>query len=98
MVAHHVAGVLAQEALDALAELLRALHVELLHAVVASLDVCWGSKRWDLTGLGVVERHVGHQVANHREGAHRGDGDGLVLFKGAHARHAQQARLTVDLS
>src|SRR5256885_10148309 len=39
VVAYHVAGVLAEEALDALAELLRALHVDLRHPVVAGLDV-----------------------------------------------------------
>src|SRR5215207_7653615 len=38
VIAHDVAGVLAQEALDALAELLRALDVDLLHPVVAGLD------------------------------------------------------------
>ncbi len=39
VVAHNVAGVLAQEALDALAELLRPLDVDLLHPVVAGLEV-----------------------------------------------------------
>src|SRR6478735_4160931 len=35
VVTHDVAGVLAEEALDALAKLLRALHVDLLHPVLA---------------------------------------------------------------
>src|SRR5690625_1063057 len=42
VVADHVADVLAQEALDALAELLGALHIHLLHPVFAGLE----SLRW----------------------------------------------------
>ena len=44
VVADDVAGVLAQEALDALAELLPALNIDLLHAVVARLEVAGGAK------------------------------------------------------
>ncbi|SKT96008.1 Uncharacterised protein [Mycobacteroides abscessus subsp. abscessus] len=38
VVAYRVAGVLAQETFDALAEFLRALHVLLLHPVLAGLE------------------------------------------------------------
>ena len=79
VVADHVADVLAQEALDALAELLGALHVDLRHPVLAGLQILRRRERRDLAGLLVVERHVGHQVADHREGAQRGDGDRLGL-------------------
>src|SRR5205814_7162536 len=48
-------------------------------------------------GLGVVERHVGDQVADHREGTQRGDRDGLALGERRHAGHAAQPRLAVDL-
>ena len=64
VVAHDVADVLAQEALDALAELLAALHVDLLHAVLAGLQVGRRGERLDLARLLVVERHVGDQVAH----------------------------------
>ena len=43
VVAHDVADVLAQEALDALAELLRALDVDLRHPVVARREVAGGA-------------------------------------------------------
>ena len=48
-------------------------------------------------GLLVVERHVGHQVLDDREGAQRRHRDDLVLGEGAHARHAHQPRPPVDL-
>src|SRR5256885_7612529 len=97
VVADHVAGVLAEEALDALAELLRALHVDLLHPVLAGLEVGRGSEGRHLARLGVVEGHVGHQVADHREGTQWGDRDGLVLLVHRHAGHATEAGLAVDL-
>ena len=97
VVTDHVAGVLAQEALDALAELLAALDVDLLHPVVAGLEGRRRRERRDLARLLVVERDVGDEVADDREGAQRRDGDRLALVEGAHARHAHQARSTVDL-
>src|SRR5215831_14133658 len=78
VVADHVAHVLAQEALDALAELLRALHVDLLHPELARADRGIRGERGDLPRLGEVERHVGDEVPDHREGAQRGDRDGLT--------------------
>src|SRR6185437_10910798 len=55
VIAHHVAGVLAQVALDALAELLRALDVHLGHPVLARLEVLRRLEGRDLPGLLVVE-------------------------------------------
>src|SRR6266851_5845818 len=55
VVADHVAHVLAQEALDALAELLRPLHVLLLHPELAGADRGIRRERGDLPRLGVVE-------------------------------------------
>ncbi|CAM5408547.1 hypothetical protein STENM223S_09196 [Streptomyces tendae] len=75
VVAHHVAGVLAQEALDALAELLRAVHVLLHHPVLAGTEVGGRHEGRDLAGLGVVEADVRDQVPDHREGTQRRDGD-----------------------
>ncbi len=97
VVAHHMAGVLAQEALDALAELLRAVHIDLLHPVVARLHPLRRDEGGDLARLGVVERHVRHQVAHHGEGPQRGDRDRLLAAEDRHPRHAQQPRPSVDL-
>ncbi len=97
VVADRVAGVLAQEALNALAELLRPVHVLLLHPELARLDRRVRRERGDLAGLGVVERHVRDQVPDHREGPHRRDRQRLLLGEGRHPRHAAQARHAVDL-
>ncbi len=97
VVTDHVAGVLAQEALDALAELLRALHVDLLHPVLARLQVGRRGERGDLARLLVVERDVRDQVLDHRERPHRGDRDGLALLERVHPAHAHQLRHAVDL-
>ena len=78
VVTDDVADVLAQEALDALAELLRALDVDLRHAVLARREVRRREGR-DLLGLLVVVRDVGDEVLDHREGTQRGDGDRLGL-------------------
>ena len=50
-----------------------------------------------ISGLLVVERDVGHQVADHREGAHRGDGDGLVGSNVDMRSCTHQPRTAVDL-
>src|SRR5437588_164901 len=76
VVAHHVAGVLAQEALDALAELLRPAHVLLHHPVFARLQVLRRRERRYFPGLFVVERHIRYQVADDGKGPQRGDCDG----------------------
>src|SRR5438105_3996034 len=70
-----VTGVLAEEALDALAELLGPLDVDLLHAVRAVGLARHRREARDRRGLLVVVRDVGDQVADHREGAHRRDRD-----------------------
>src|SRR5438105_2126936 len=63
VVANHVADVLAQEALDALVELLNAIDVLLHHPVGAIGLRRLETKRRHLLGLLVVEGHVGHEVA-----------------------------------
>ena len=79
VVAQHVADVLAQEALDALAELLHAVDVLLLHAPGAVRRVGRARlERLDLLLDLEVPRHVGHQVADRRERLHRLDRDRLV--------------------
>ena len=97
VVTDHVAHVLAHEALDALAELLAALHVDLLHPQLARLGAGRRRERRHLPRLGVVERHVGDQVPDDREGPQRGHRDRLGLGEGVHPGHAHQPGLAVDL-
>src|SRR5881296_67544 len=97
VVAQHVAHVLAEEALDALAELLHPVDVLLLHAPGAV-----GLRRLRLEGRDapvdlVVPRDVGHQVLDDREGLHGGDRDRLAGGELVHARHAQEAWPAVHL-
>ena len=96
VVADHVADVLAHEALDALAELLAPLHVDLHHAVAA---LGLGTRLEGGDGLGhlVVEGDVGHQVADDRERLHGRHRDRLALGQRVHAGHAHEAGQAVDL-
>src|SRR5450432_1217949 len=52
----------------------------------------------NLLRLLVVERDVGDEVAQHREGAHRRDRDRLGRFEDRQPGHAQQSRPSVDFS
>src|SRR5262245_19417020 len=97
VVADHVAGVLTEEALDALAELLRPLDIDLRHPVRAvRLPRAWHEGRY-LLRLLVVEGDVGDQVLDDRKGTKRGDDHRFVLSEDAHPRHAHQPRYAVDL-
>ena len=96
-IAQHVADVLAQVALDALAELLDAIDVLLIHAMRA---VGLARPRLELRDplvLDVVPRHVGDEVLDHRERLERLRRDRLGLRERVHARHARELRLAVDL-
>ena len=98
VVAQHVADVLAEEALDALPELLHALDVALVHAPGAVGGI--GRARLErLDGRldAEVPRDVGDEVAHVRKGAHRLDGHRLVRRQLVEPRHAHQLRLAVDL-
>ena len=98
MVAQDVADVLAEEALDALPELLHALGVGLRHSPRAVLGV--GRTRFERLDPFldvVVPRNVGHQVADRRKRLYRLDRDRLVQVEGAEARHAHQLRIAVHL-
>ena len=74
-----------------------ALDVDLRHPALAVGVARRRRERRQLLGLLVVERDVGDQVADHREGAHRRDRDGLVLLEVREPAHAHQPRLAVDL-
>src|SRR5579875_2988515 len=97
VVTDHVADVLAQEALDTLVELLEPVDVDLGHAPHAVGVPRAEARRRDAARLGEVERDVGHEVAQDREGAQRGDRDRLARGQAGHARHAHEARDAVDL-
>src|SRR5258708_935 len=96
VVAYRVADVVAEKALDALAELLGTLDVLLHHPELARLDVAAVERR-DLPRLLVVPRNIGDEVADDGKGADRGDRDGLVLGEGGHPGHAHQPGHAVDL-
>src|SRR5215218_4307698 len=97
VVADDVADVLAQEALDALVELLHPVDVLLGHPVGAvGLPGTGRERRYPLGHL-EVERHVGDQVADDREGPQGGDGDRLAPLEDVEAGHAQQPGPAVDL-
>ena len=97
VVADDVADVLAQEALDALVELLDAVDVLLLIRRVPSASGGLGLNGGICLGLLVVVGDVGDQVLDEREGLERRDGDRLARLEGVHPRHAHEPRLAVDL-
>ena len=81
VIANNVAGVLTQEALDALTEFLAALHIDLLHTWLAWLHADRWLERRNFHRLLVVEGDVGDQVLNDWECSQWCDGDGLFWFK-----------------
>src|SRR5438552_14954061 len=97
VIAADVADVRAQEALDALVELLDAIDV-FLHHPVRAVGLRWlDAQRRHLPGLLVVVGDVGDEVADGRKAADRRHRDRLALLEEIHPRHAQEARLAVDL-
>src|SRR3984893_5268668 len=97
VVADHVADVLAQEALDALVELLPALDVLLHHPVLAVRVRRLEPQRRHLLGLHVVVGDVGDQVPDQGEGPDGGHRDRLPFLGQVHPGHAHEPRLAVDL-
>jgi hypothetical protein len=98
VVAQDVAHVLADEALDALAELLHPLDVLLLHAPGAVGGVGLAGLEL-LDGLldRVVPGHVGDEILDEREGLHGLDGHRLLDGQLVEAGHAHQLGHAVDL-
>src|SRR3990170_2520443 len=96
VVPDHVADVLAEEALDALAELLAAVDIHLLDAVAALRLRRPLEGRYLLRHL-EVERDVRDQVLDERERLDGSDADRLSGLEGVHASHAHEARVAVDL-
>jgi hypothetical protein len=94
--AQHVANVLAQKALDTLAEFLGAVGVFLVKAPLGHVGV-GGGKGFDFFVLLVVPRHVGDQVANDGEGFERLDDHGLGQVDVVEAGFAHERGFAVDL-
>src|SRR5512139_4140110 len=97
VVPHDVADVLAEEALDALAELLAALDIGLHHPALAVGVAGRRGEGGELLGLLVVEGHVGDEVADHRVGPQRRDRDRLVTREVREPGHAHEPGTAVDL-
>ncbi len=75
VVAQNVTDILAEEAFDALAELLHAVDIALIHLPIRA----WGRRKGrNLFVHPVVERDVCHQVLDDRERLHGRNGDGFV--------------------
>ena len=68
MIAQHVARVLAQVALDALAEFLHAVYVFLHHPMLAVGLAGAGFEGGNLLVLRIIPRHIRHQVFDDGEG------------------------------
>src|SRR6266702_6150205 len=97
LVPQHVADILAQVALDALAELLDPVHV-LLHHAIRPIGGPWPRpERREAPVLLVVPGDVRHQILDDREGLHGLDRDGLGGRELVHARHARQPGPAIDL-
>src|SRR5262249_45178225 len=92
-----VADVLAEEALDALPELLPAVDVLLHHSVGAIRLRGSGLEGRDPAGHREVEGDVGHQVLDDGEGPKRRHADRGVGREEVHPRHAGEPRLAVHL-
>src|SRR5690242_3481349 len=97
VVADDVADVLAQEALDALVELLPAIDIFLHHSVLAVRVRRLEPQRRDLLGLLVVVGDVGDEVTDQGKGPDGRDRDRLVLLEDVHPGHAHEPGLAVDL-
>lgn len=97
MVTDDVADILAQEAFNALAELLHAVNVLLVHGPGA-ISIVRLARLKRLDGLldTEVPTDVRDQVANEWERTHGFHSDHLVRWQRVHARHAHQAWFAVD--
>src|SRR5215203_2654336 len=97
MLAQDVTYVLAQEALDALAELLDPIHVRLRHSPRAIRSVRLARlERLDLLLDLEIPRYVCDQVADRGERLHRLNRHRLLERQVVQPGHAHQAWLTVD--
>ena len=96
--AEYVADVLTQITLDALPELLNPVDIGLVHLPGTVLEVGWARlERLDAFLDLVVPRDVGDEILHERERLHGLHRDRAIRGKVAHAGHAHELRLSVDL-
>src|SRR5712691_4234735 len=93
VIAQHVANVLAEEALDALAKLLHAIDLALIHLPV---HVWLGCERRNLFVDAVIPGNVGDQILQHRKALHRLYRNRLIQRQSVQPSLASQARAAVD--
>src|SRR5580704_433782 len=94
VVAEDVADVLAEEALDALAEFLHTVHVTLVHL---PLDAGPGLERWDFPVHFIIPGDVGDEILDQRKSLHREYCDGLIERERIHARLASEPGPAIHL-
>src|SRR5258705_1776392 len=82
VISQNMTDVLAKETLDALAKLLHAVHVALIHL---PFDIRTRTERWDLSVDTVIPRYICHQVSDDRKTLHRLDNDWFTKGQGIQA-------------
>src|SRR5690348_2747354 len=87
-----MANVLAKKALDALAELLHAVHIILVHLPIGA--GARGERRDLLVHL-IVPGNIGNQILQNRKRLHGEDGDGLIERQGVHAGLTHEPRTAI---
>src|SRR5712692_10164834 len=93
VIAQHVANVLAEKTLDALAKLLHAIDLALIHL---PFHVWLGRERRNLFVDAVIPGNVGDQILQHRKTLHRLYRDWLVKRQSFQPGFASQAWTAVD--
>src|SRR5439155_141343 len=93
VIAQHVANVLAQEALDALAKFLDAIHLALIHL---PLNIWSRREGRNLFVNAIVPRNIGNKILEHRKALHRLYGNWLVNRQRIESGLTSQPRVAVD--
>src|SRR5258705_1975314 len=94
MVAQDMTDILAKEAFDALAKLLHAVDVLLIHL---PFNVGRRRKRRDFSVYPVAPGHIGNEVLDNPKRFHPPDGNGFSQWQGIHSRPARQTPTAIDL-
>ena len=96
VVADYMASILAEEALNALTELLAPFNIDLFHTRLAGFQIRWWRISRNFHRFFVIEGDICNEISNDWECSKWGHGDCLALFKHIHSGHTRKARLTVD--
>src|SRR5207237_1952405 len=93
VIAQHVANVLTEKAFNALAKLLHAIDLALIHL---PFHVRPGCERRNLSVDAVIPGNVGDEILQHRKAFHRLNCDRLVQRQSVETRLAGQSRPSID--